>query len=77
MPPALNHRLQFVGLLLQAAHLFRLHGQIATEFSDLPFHAVWPIDRWVSFTLPDPEGMLTHAGRQLRNHPAGFPQRAR
>lgn len=60
--------MEFVGLLLQAAHLPRLYGEITTEFCDLPFHALWPIDRWVSFTFPHPEGMRIQAGRQLRSH---------
>jgi hypothetical protein len=70
--------MEFVGLLLQAPHLSRLYGEITTEFCDLPFQALWPIDRWVSFTFPQPDGMRTHAERQLRNsqHRARIAQRA-
>jgi len=60
--------MEFVSLLLQAADLSRLDGEITTEFCDLPFHALWPIDRWVSFAFRHPEGMRIHAGRHLRNH---------
>jgi len=60
--------MELVGLLLQAAHLSRLYGEITTEFCDLPFNALWPIDRWASFTFRHPEGMRLQAGRQLGSH---------
>ena len=60
--------MELVGLLLQASHLPRLYGEITTEFCDLPFNALYPIDRGVSFTFLQPEGRRIHAGRQLCNH---------
>ena len=70
--------MELVSLLLQASHLFRLYGEVATEFCDLPFHALWPIGQSVCFTFPQPEGMRIHTGRQLRNpkHRARITQRA-
>ena len=44
--------MEFVGLLLQLSHLFRLYGEIATEFCDLPFHALWPIDGRANSKFP-------------------------
>ena len=44
--------MELVSLLLQVSHLFRLYGEVATEFCDLPFYALWPIDRWRRFTFP-------------------------
>ncbi len=76
---ASNHPVELVGLLLQPSHLFGLDGEVATEFRDLPFHALRPIGRWLSLAFPQIEGMRIHAGRQLcsHEHRARIAQRAR
>jgi hypothetical protein len=38
--PFAKHDTQLVGLLLQLAHPFRLHGQIATDFGHLAFDGI-------------------------------------